>query len=220
MQKTLKWQVAQQAEIRWWENYLREKEVPGYLQKKKAYWKKIWESVCDNLELKTGDSVLDAGCGPAGIFMILDDFDTDAEDPLLDDYDRKLSHFKKGWYPRVNFFPVPFEKFQSEKLYDAVFCMNAINHVADLNACFDKLIQFTKPGKNIVITIDAHNHSFFKNLFRIIPGDILHPHQYDLNEYKSRLTERKCTIEKTIRLKHEFFFDHYLLIAKRNLTGV
>jgi 2-polyprenyl-3-methyl-5-hydroxy-6-metoxy-1,4-benzoquinol methylase len=217
MQKTLKWQVAQQAEIRWWKNYLREKDVPDYLQKKKAYWKKIWDLLAADLQLNAGDSVLDAGCGPAGIFMILDNFETDAEDPLLDHYDEKLDHFKKAWYPNVNFFSVPFEKFQNEKLYDAVFCMNAINHVADLKMCFDKLIEFTKPGKNLIITIDAHNYSFFKNLFRIIPGDILHPHQFDLNEYKKMLSERNCTIEKTIPLKHEFFFDHYLIIAKRNL---
>jgi 2-polyprenyl-6-hydroxyphenyl methylase/3-demethylubiquinone-9 3-methyltransferase len=70
-----------------------------------------------------------------------------------------------------------------------------------------------KPNGQLVITIDAHNHSFFKNLFRAIPGDVLHPHQYDLNEYNQFLTSRNLKIVKTEKLKSEFFFNHYLQVA-------
>jgi 2-polyprenyl-6-hydroxyphenyl methylase/3-demethylubiquinone-9 3-methyltransferase len=72
-----------------------------------------------------------------------------------------------------------------------------------------------KLSSNIIVTIDAHNHSFFKKLFRLLPGDILHPHQYDLKEYEDFLTSRNCDIIQSIHLKHDFFFDHYMLIAKK-----
>jgi 2-polyprenyl-6-hydroxyphenyl methylase/3-demethylubiquinone-9 3-methyltransferase len=93
--------------------------------------------------------------------------------------------------------------------------MNAINHVSSLKQCFEKLAAMTKSGGSIIITIDAHNHGFFKHLFRWVPGDILHPHQYDLKEYRQMLIEENCEIEKEVKLKKAFFFDHYVLVAKK-----
>jgi 2-polyprenyl-6-hydroxyphenyl methylase/3-demethylubiquinone-9 3-methyltransferase len=87
--------------------------------------------------------------------------------------------------------------------------MNAINHVADIGTAYDRLIAATKEGGSVVISIDAHNHTFLKHLFRIIPGDILHPHQYDLQEYNEFMTSWGCSIRKTVLIKKEFFFSHY-----------
>ena len=68
------------------------------------------------------------------------------------------------------------EDFESPKNYDKVFCLNAINHVEDLGLCFDKLVQFTRSGGTLIVSIDAHNYQLFKHVFRLLPGDILHPH--------------------------------------------
>lgn len=83
--------------------------------------------------------------------------------------------------------------------------MNAINHVQDYETAMNNLTESLKPSGVFILTIDAHNYSFFKLLFRAIPGDILHPHQYNLNEYKSHLLKRGVEIEKEILLKKEFF---------------
>ena len=40
MKKTLKWNIAQKAELKWWENYLKGKNVDQYHTWKKAYWQK------------------------------------------------------------------------------------------------------------------------------------------------------------------------------------
>ena len=96
-----------------------------------------------------------------------------------------------------------------------VFCMNAINHVSDLALCFEKLVELTLPGGSLIVTIDAHNFAFFKHLFRAIPGDVLHPHQYDLKEYEKMLTSRSCELTSVTRMKKEFFFDHYVLVVRR-----
>ena len=92
--------------------------------------------------------------------------------------------------------------------------MNAINHVADINFSYDLLASMVKPGGKIVVTIDAHNHKFFKHLFRLVPGDILHPHQYDLKEYETFLTTRNFKIKQSEKLKDEFFFDHYMQVGE------
>jgi len=215
MRKTIKWNLAQKAELTWWKNYLRGKDDAEYLVWKKNYWNSVLSEIAESCTVNNGMNVLDAGCGPAGIFIALPNCSVDAVDPLMNDYEKNLSHFSKADYPNVEFHHSPLETYSSNKQYDVIFCLNAINHVSDINLSYDHLTSMLKPGGKMVVSIDAHNFLFFKYLFRIIPGDILHPHQYDLNEYSSFLTERNCKIVGTKRLKHEFIFDHYVHIAER-----
>jgi len=213
MKKTLKWNIAQKAELKWWENYLKGKDVADYHAWKKSYWQKLLDLIGPVCPIAEGMDVLDAGCGPAGIFMNLGNCRADAVDPLLDEYETNLAHFRRSAYPYVTFYSVPLEQYHTEKKYDIVFCMNAINHVSDIRFSYDLLTGLVKPGGRIVVTIDAHNFSFFKYLFRAVPGDILHPHQYDLKEYEDFLTSRGLKLLQSERLKKEFFFDHYMQVA-------
>ena len=65
----------------------------------------------------------------------------------------------------------------------------------------EKLKEVYADSGTLVLSIDAHNFSFFKHLFRLMPGDILHPHQYDLTEYKTFLEKQGFEILKTELLK-------------------
>jgi 2-polyprenyl-6-hydroxyphenyl methylase/3-demethylubiquinone-9 3-methyltransferase len=210
-----RWNTAQFAERKWWQNYLKNKEVSEYLNWKKNYWNNLLQKCNPFFSIDEKDSILDAGCGPAGMFMLFDKNNTTAFDPLIDTYENDLPHFKKNDYPSVTFINKGLEDISIHEKFDKIFCMNAINHVHDIELSYDNLIHLAKAEAHIIVTIDAHNHSFFKKLFRLLPGDILHPHQYDLKEYEDFLTSRNCDIIQSIHLKHDFFFDHYMLIAKK-----
>lgn len=210
-----RWQTAQYAERKWWQNYLKHKNVQEYLVWKKKYWQNLVDQCSTYFKVTSTQKILDAGCGPAGMFMLFDQQDTVAFDPLIEAYEHDLPHFNKRMYPSVRFVEAGLEDFSLNEQFDVLFCMNAINHVHDIQASFENLLKHAKEGSWIVVTIDAHNHSFFKSLFRLVPGDILHPHQYDLKEYQDMLTSRNCTLVATEHLKHEFFFDHYMLIARK-----
>ncbi len=210
----LRWKVAQAAEIRWWQNYLKKKPKADYLKWKKEYWNTLLQET--EVSIEPSDRILDAGCGPAGIFMIFDGNSVDAVDPLLDDYEQKLEHFDPKNYPNTTFINAPLEKFKLNQPFDKVFCLNAINHVSDLGLCFDILNASVRRGGTLVCSIDAHNHSIFKHIFRLLPGDILHPHQYDLDEYKKMLEDRGFTIQKNILKDQQFFFNYYVLVATKN----
>ncbi len=215
---TFRWKIAQAAEIRWWQNYLKNKPTTDYAHWKTHYWENLLlETGLERLNTEGGNNtrILDAGCGPAGIFMIFKSPKVDAIDPLLDDYEEKLPHFKKNLYSNVTFYSQPLETFDKHHEYDVVFCLNAINHVADLDKCFDILVNSIKSGGHLVVSIDAHNFPFLKTIFQILPGDILHPHQYDLKEYSDMLTSRGCLLEKTILKKKEFIFNYYILVLKK-----
>jgi 2-polyprenyl-3-methyl-5-hydroxy-6-metoxy-1,4-benzoquinol methylase len=213
---TFRWKLAQAAEIRWWQGYLKNKPTTDYAVWKTKYWQDLLKEIGLDAQITEGSRILDAGCGPAGIFMIFKSQKVEALDPLLDEYQAKLPHFRRENYPNVQFFSQPLESFSDKKaVYDTVFCLNAINHVADLQRAFDVLVDATKAGGTLVVSIDAHNYSFLKTIFQALPGDILHPHQFDLTEYSNMLTSRGCRIERTLLKKSEFIFNYYVLVATK-----
>lgn len=215
--KKLKWKIAQAAEIWWWNNYLKNKPKDTYLQQKKAYWHRFLNHA--QLTISAKEKILDAGCGPAGIFSILPNNEVDALDPLLDQYEYQLPHFSKVDYPNVRFICVPLESFETENQYDFIFCLNAINHVRDIELALDKLISTLKPGGKLALSIDVHKSQIFKALFRLIPADALHPHQYNLKEYTAMLEKRRLTVTKTVILKTGWIFDYSLLIAHKAIRS-
>lgn len=208
----IRWKIAQAAEIHWWRRYLRTKDQAAYRVAKQTYWHRV----LDQLEIKpqAGDHILDAGCGPAGIFMILNENQVDAVDPLINRYEY-LPHFNKNDFLNVRFINKSLELFNSESTYDIIFCMNAINHVADLHKSLDNLIAALAPGGRLVLAVDVHRHDFLKSIFRIIPGDILHPHQDSLEDYLQLLKQRDGLVLKTICLKPGWIFDYFAIIATK-----
>ena len=212
---TLKWEIAQYLELQWWKRYLAGKDKTAYYQWKRRYWTALLAEIQDTLSLSTATIIADLGCGPAGIFTIFDNKQVIALDPLLDMYNGELPFFDKTDFPYTNFLSQPIEEFVADQPFDIIFCMNAINHVADIDMAYDRMSAALKPTGQLVVSIDAHNYSFFKRLFRLLPGDALHPHQHDLNEYRTFMTARGFEIVKSVALKSEFLFTHYVLVAKR-----
>lgn len=208
-----RWNIAQFAEIRWWQNYLKGKAAEDYLKWKTNYWNDFLRQI--NIYPEPGSIILDAGSGPAGIFITLDGKRVDAVDPLIDHYQEKLDHFKKEKYPYVSFHPISLEEFSPSKTYNTVFCINAINHVLDLGKCLDKLASCLEPGGELIISIDTHNYRFFKYFFRAIQLDILHPHQYDLADYRKMFEKRGFEILKEVRFEKRFLFDYYALVCRK-----
>ncbi len=217
MKKTLRWRIAQTFEARWWKKYLSHKDVATYLEWKRGYWNNVLNLLKESIKLKPGQKILDAGCGPAGVYISLPSYEVTAFDPLLDTYHQTLDHFKKEMYPGVKFITESLENFHDDNLYDVIFCMNAINHVAQIRDAFQTLYRHCKKGGRLIVSIDAHNYKFVKYFLRIQPqADILHPHQYSLDEYQEMLTSMGCTMLQTELTKKEFFFSHYILVASKD----
>lgn len=212
---TKRWIWAQKLELAWWKHYLRSKPIDEYLAWKKNYWHHVFDLLKPQLCLYPTTKILDAGCGPAGVFIAVDTRYITAIDPLIDSYNDTLLHFKKTMYPHVRFSSKTLEDFNESNSYDVVFCMNAINHVKNIKQAMQNTINAAKPGGIIIIGIDAHNFKWAKFLFRLLPGDVLHPHQYDLKEYVNMIKQCGCTIEKRMFHKKEFWFNHYFILAKK-----
>jgi 2-polyprenyl-3-methyl-5-hydroxy-6-metoxy-1,4-benzoquinol methylase len=161
--------------------------------------------------------VLDKGCGPFGMALAHEAIKKPltAVDPLIIEYERALTHFDRSDYPGTTFIETTLENYESDQIFDFVFCLNAINHVENIDLSFDKISKLCETGATLVLGVDAHNFSFFKHLFRWIPGDILHPHQYNLREYELMLEDSGFKIQSRYLIKKEFIFTYRVLVARR-----
>lgn len=205
----LRWKIAQFFEAWWWRRYLRRKSLPEYLAWKRSYWVDFLKKI--KLEVPPTGNILDAGCGPAGIFLNFPENQVTAVDPLLGEYRPMFPHFSDGSLRNVSFEEQSLESYRANESFDLVFCLNAINHVANLELCLKNLRNAIRSGGKLVLSVDAHNHTFFKQLFQFLPGDILHPHQLDLEEYLERLAKAGFKTNSTLQLKKEFFFSYYVI---------
>ena len=209
-----KWKLAQTLEYKWWQRYLKKKNADEYLRWKESYWQELLKPISKHCSSPEGKIILDAGCGPAGIFMALKGNSVDAIDPLLDKY-RQLPHFQPRRFPWTTFKNIPIESLDQTEKYDIIFCMNAINHVNDIALCYANLVNALKPDGIIVISTDAHKYSFLKKIFQALPGDMLHPVQLGIQEYDKLLTDQNIAILENIRYQSELIFDYYITIGKK-----
>lgn len=122
--KNWKWRLAQQLEYRWWQRYLRHKDVSAYTRNKQRYWHTMLADIAPWVSVNRGQEVLDAGCGPAGVYMVLEQDRVTAIDPLLDKYG-SLPHFRPEQYPWVQFEQLPLEVLDKTAQFDLIvhcFC--------------------------------------------------------------------------------------------------
>ena len=215
MSNTIKWRLAQRLEIKWWKRYLKYKDVDTYLDWKRNYWMTFLDSIDLDLTKLEDKKVLDAGCGPAGIFTLLRSASVTAVDPLIDQYEMKLEHFDCAKYPGVHFITSSLEHYSPEESYDYVFCLNVINHVADIDRALDNLFGVMTPGGYLILSIDCHKYKYLKHLFRWLPGDALHPHQYDLTDYRKMVERRGGAILKDVLSKGGNIFDYRVLVITK-----
>jgi len=208
-----RWRIAQAAEIRWWRAYLGRQDWPTYLRDKRAGWQRLLQKV--GIAQPNDAQVLDAGCGPAGIFMVLENCKVDALDPLLGLYERHLEGFDRRNYPHVQFLEQPLETLSATAKYDYIFCINAINHVADLDKSLDQLHQGGKPGSTLILSSDLHRWRILRWIFRLFPGDVLHPQQHNLADYRQLLTQKGWQLEKELLIRQGFIFGYWVLVLRR-----
>lgn len=215
MKASLKWKIAQKLEIGWWRRYLRQKNPEEYLAWKKAYWQSFYQHIAAQIPIEPHWQIADLGCGPAGIFCLFSEYSVQAVDPLIPLYKSRLQVFDPDKYPNVNFVTSTLEAFTPDHTFQLTFCLNAINHVSNLSLAFQKLGLLTAEGGYCALSIDAHNYNLLKWLFRLVPGDALHPHQHNRTEYEEMFMNAGFELQKTQLIKKGGIFNYYLLLGKK-----
>ncbi len=212
---SLRWRLAQYLESRWWRRYLKDKTPTDYLADKRAYWARTLEQL--DWRPVPGRRVLDAGCGPAGIFLLVGATErVTAVDPLLETYERELAIFDRTDHPEVSFRTAALEQADlGVGEYAAIYCFNAINHVSDWRAALAALGRAVEPGGRMILTSDVHRHAWLLPVFRALPGDALHPQQHGAANYRRALAAGGWEIEREVVLRREAIFDYTAWVVRK-----
>lgn len=217
-----RWRLAQVAERLWWRRYLRSQDPVAYLAWKRDYWRtfiyRLGLAASLPPERQYGLRVLDAGCGPAGIFTVYPLASVTAVDTLLTSYE-DLPVFARTRYPNVHWVASSLEAYRPTERFDLVFCLNVLNHVCDLDGVLRVLAKALSPNGTLVLSVDAHRYRLLKPVFRTIPGDVLHPHQMDLLEYEAAFAKTGFAIVERLRYRREAIFDYWVVTLRHAPVG-
>lgn len=208
----IKWRIAQFLELWWWHFYLKKKDSATYLTWKKNYWQSAFKKIEEHFIVQPHQEILELGCGPAGCFIHFTTNKITAIDPLISSYEKKIPFFNKRNFPNTTFVNTAIETAEINRKFEVVLCFNAINHVCDINNCLNKIYSWISPNGKVLLSVDAHNYSFLKKIFAAFPGDVLHPHQYTLQEYLLLCRKTGLLDEKVVMLSSGSIFSHYLIV--------
>lgn len=201
---------------------MRGKDPAAYRAWKEEYWRTFLTKIELAATLETSAQwdlrVLDAGCGPAGIFTVYHSASVTAVDPLLDSYD-ELPGFARTRHPNVHWVRQGLEDYVAVEPFDLVFCLNVINHVRDLRGVLQVLAEALRPGGTMILSVDAHRHTLLKPIFSVLPGDVLHPHQMNLTEYLAACGSVGLTCTSRVLYKREAIFDYWVLTLKHTFPA-
>ena len=190
-------------EFSWWEKFDQKLFDPeAFLTDMQKWFSEILDIVIQDTGIPSQSNLIDVGCGPDGIFQVLQEYNVTAIDPLLLEYER-LSFFKRSWYPFVKFSPSTLEEYVADGHkfeFDLAFCINVLNHIADLKKAIRHLVSLVPQGGSIVVTLDTYD-GFRKWIRWKFPElDPLHPHAHSVPEYLSLFEQEGCKARRVIKL--------------------
>lgn len=217
LRRNRKWRLAQRLEGLWWQRYLAGKHPQDYLKDKRRYWNALMQRLDWDPQVEARS--VEFGCGPAGIFLNLEQQHCTAIDPLIHYYQASIDWFRPAAYPWVRFVNSPMELYQPDGVFDECYCLNAINHVADWRAALQVLTRATRPGGRLLLGVDVHRWELLCRLFRLVPADVLHPQQHRRTDYCRALEELGWQIEQSATWKRGYVFDFWIVRARRISTN-
>jgi len=180
------WQIAQKAELECWTLDRAKFQSPIYLQAKKAFWRSVLNMLRNYVSLAdlSNKKVLEFGCGPTGIFLLVDKNPQYlCLDPLMNEY---LNHFPFVRKSGVSFINSKIEDYHNTDKFDFILGFNALDHVDDIQRAIKRVYDAVSHKGLVIISVNVHNYSFFQQLLSRTYSifDKLHKHQYTSRQYR------------------------------------
>ncbi len=143
-----RWQEAQASERSYWENTSWQ-QTPA--EQRRSEWSRHLGSLDLTLDEFAGQSILDIGCGPAGVVNFVTADRRVGVDPLASTYSQWNGFFGD---------PVELVDSQAESMpfgddsFDTLFCINCIDHTQQPGAILGECARVLKPGGLFVFHVD------------------------------------------------------------------
>ena len=167
-----------------------------------AYEAWRYDVLCDQFtrhfgpESAKGKCVLDFGCGDGALCMILMDagaeivHGTDIDERSLRQFAARLAR-RTGKLPTFSRSPNPALIDQPTQRYDAVFCMDTVEHIINYRSIIHEWHRVLRPGGSVYIAWQPYWHPYGHHAYDWVPIPWAHVFLRDdeLNEVCARIVE-------------------------------
>ncbi len=183
------WQQAQSEELNCWVQISHKLDSALYIQRKKAYWRRILSKAGLTLADVAAQSVIEVGAGPSGIFLLFPgktDFIT--LDPLNDQYKRLAPHL----YHQQTIITTPLEKYRPKRTFEIVFAINCIDHSDDIDLFVEKLAALCAVGGTAVLAVNCHQNKWSEWIWQRFQATLEphHPYHFTVDNYVKLLSSQ------------------------------
>lgn len=180
-----RWKKAQRGESSCWESNADKVNSSQYRSLKKEYWEKMLSQLLPHWQEELrGKKMLDFGCGPSGVVMVLSStYPITCIDPLMHFYLKRFPFLQV--YDHAHFVDAKIEELTTTEKYDYVFGFNALDHTESPARALDNISRFINKDGRLILTLNCHNYKLLQ--FVLKQGnhilDKFHPHQYTIAQY-------------------------------------
>jgi ubiquinone/menaquinone biosynthesis C-methylase UbiE len=202
-----KWKQAQQKEM---ESWLETDMTYDYLMKNWEERKEDFRPIVERLNPES--SIIDIGSGPVSVLHSFPSYrKMIAIDPLNDKYSSKYKRL-----PSIEYISSKAEKLDfQDNSFDAVVCVNALDHMDDYLQSLEEMMRCLKPGG--LLYLEYENTSplsvFFAKLGYKKPLDDFHPILVQ-NKYVFRALKDNNFVIGKVYIRPQFSFKKVAAIVK------
>lgn len=189
MSKYKIWQQAQSEELNCWVQISHKLDSALYIERKKAYWRRILHKAGLTPEEVAAQSVIEVGAGPSGIFLLFPDkADFVTLDPLNDKYKQLAPHL----YHQQTVVTSPLEAFAPGRTFEIVFAINCIDHSDDIDLFVEKLAVLCGVGGTAVLAVNCHQNKWSEWIWQRFQSILEphHPYHFTAENYVKLLSPR------------------------------
>lgn len=166
--RRIRWQQAQAAELKWWQEWRR---LPFYRNHSfPEYWTTVLTDLMGDMESVTPEVIVEVGCGPHGVVRYL--FKKSrlklGIDPLIRKFQDSPRPDAQTAYAAGVGENIPIR----DNSVDLVLCINVLDHVMDADQILGEIRRILKPGGKLVLEV----HTFPRVLTPFLMLD--HPHTF------------------------------------------
>lgn len=196
-----RWEISQKKELECWASNERKINTPAYLEAKRQFWHEaisLAEPYLTLSDLET-KSVLEFGCGPSGVFLLVKkNSDYHCLDPLMDDYIRQFPFINKN----LHIHSMKLEDFDPQRKFDLILGFNSLDHVDDIDKAIERIKELAGPKSIIVLSLNVHSKVFLQWLLEHTNAifDRLHKHQYTAEQYRKMIEKHDLEVLKIFSL--------------------
>ncbi|MBI4428789.1 MAG: class I SAM-dependent methyltransferase, partial [Ignavibacteriales bacterium] len=174
---TTVWKTAQEEELHCWSINREKLRRSDYLEIKKLYWQRLLSKIGILHVLGTDARILEVGCGPAGVFLLLPRESRNDQYYVLDPLLARYKEMFPDYFGRCVEVDSALEtwRFQPDLRFDLILAINCIDHSLDIEKFLAQVRTLLSESGRAIVAVNTHQRRWTARLWKRFQK-VIEPH--------------------------------------------